>query len=82
MGVKQSYDQEICGFIDRNREAGTTAGEYALPAVQSKLRELRRRLAQLALCHSVQITVSYSGWPFRAPMQEVPDELIYRDLPA
>ena len=30
---------------------------------------------------SVQITVSHSRWPFRAPMQEMPNELAYRDLP-
>ena len=33
-----------------NQSTGTTAGEYARPAVQSKLRELRRGLATLALC--------------------------------
>ena len=69
-GLLESYDQKICGFIDRNpgRELypetaltrhssiaqGTTAGEYALPAVQSKQRELRRRLAPLALCPRVR----------------------------
>ena len=34
----------------KDLSTGTTAGVYALPAVQSKLRELRRRLAPLALC--------------------------------
>ena len=38
----------------KDYSSGTTAGEYALPAVQSKLRELRRRLAPLALCHVVR----------------------------
>ena len=42
---------------------GTTAGVYALPAVQSKLRELRRRLAPPALCPRVQIRISHSRWP-------------------
>ena len=36
------------------QQTGTTAGEYARPAVQSKLRELRRRLAPLALCPGVR----------------------------
>ena len=120
-GLLESYDQEICGFIDRNagrdvrvrseesmrnlgrdsewcreryqegcrdryrewcrarciierscrvtpdtqltgnkqtdrrqatdrHQPGTTAGEYAWPAVQSKLRELRRRLTPPTLC--------------------------------
>ena len=82
-GLLESYDQKTCGFIDRNpgRELypetaltrhssiaqGTTAGEYAWPAVQSKLRELRRLLAQLALCLRVQITVSHNRCPFIIP---------------
>ena len=44
-------------------QPGTTAGVYALPAVQSKLRELRRRLAPLALCSRVHIRISHSRWP-------------------
>ena len=37
-----------------DHSSGTTAGVYALPAVQSKLRELRRGLAPPALCYRVR----------------------------
>ena len=49
-------------FSSTDQSSGTTAGEYALPAVQSKLRELRRRLAPPALCPRVQITVSHNNY--------------------
>ena len=43
---------------------GTTAGEYALPAVQSSLRELRRGLAPPALClepHKTKVNGQVKG---------------------
>ena len=49
-GYREIYSVEL-------HQTGTTAGEYALPAVQSKLRELRRRLAPPALCHTLQIVI-------------------------
>ena len=52
-GYREIYSVEL-------HQTGTTAGEYALPAVQSKLRELRRRLAPLALCPTRQIRISHS----------------------
>ena len=45
----------------KDLSTGTTAGVYALPAVQSKLRELRRRLAPLALCPRVRCYREHLG---------------------
>ena len=42
-GLLTSCDQEISGFLDRNRDTGITAGVYALPVVRSKLREPKSR---------------------------------------
>ena len=46
-GYREIYSVEL-------HQTGTTAGIYARPAVQSKLRELRRRLAPPALCPRVR----------------------------
>ena len=50
-GCREGYRERYS--VERH-QTGTTAGVYALPAVQSKLRELRRRLAPLALCPRVR----------------------------
>ena len=95
-GLLECYDQETCSFIDRNPDRElypetaltrhssiaqvTTAGVYALPAVQSKLRELHQRLAPPALCHGVQIMVSRSRWPFTDPKSMAVKVLAFSDL--
>ena len=58
-----------------DQSSGTTAGVYALPAVQSKLCELRRRLAPLALCPSAgtdnTVRCQNKSSPRRPPLNDV-----------